>query len=108
MFPGGVHHDLFVKVRHPAQGVGLEAVPNEFVGIEVRRVGRQVEEPQAAGRRSDESFNPFRLVRRMAVDDQIDRPQRSLDQSFEEVNECVGPHAAFDDHESEGSPRADG
>ena len=50
--------------------VGLDVLVEEFVGIELRAIPRQVENPNLAGLLRQPSFHDGRPVRRMPVDDQ--------------------------------------
>jgi len=47
----------FVGCDHAAYGVGFQMLPHEFIGIGVRRVGRQIEQPQPFAERFNEGFH---------------------------------------------------
>jgi len=47
--------------------VGLEVPPDRFVGVQLGRIGRQIEEPQATLAGRQEAFDCGRPVSRMAI-----------------------------------------
>src|SRR3984893_1840580 len=53
--------------------VGLEMFPNQFVWISIRRIGRNIEQPQGASEACDERRGLLSAMRWAAIDDQKDR-----------------------------------
>ena len=48
-------------------------LPDQFVGISVRRIGRKIKQPQRGAEACDERLGLLRAMRRAAIDDEKDR-----------------------------------
>jgi len=69
--------------------VGFDVLPYPLVGVEFRRVSRELEQAQLAMGRSHEVFDCFGPVNRMAVDNEKYRATGVVHQSLAEVDEVA-------------------
>ena len=97
----------FVLVLHEAlRDLALHMRPDMFVGIELRRVRRQVEELEPSFQAVDVGANQLGLVNRMPVDDDEDRLVGADHQPLEELAKHRGGDRAFVEHEAKLALRA--
>ena len=90
--------------QHAPYSVVLYMVPYLFVGVEFRRIWRQVEYPQTSLGGSHILLNLCGPVDRMAVDNDIDRFVAVMKQPLKEVDEGARCHIFLRDHEVQRSP----
>src|SRR5690349_17933595 len=93
-------HIDFAAYHFPANTVVLDVVPHELVGIQLRRIGRQKEEPELTLGRFYELPDLFCPMGGMAIDDQENRRLGSNHQPPEKFDEYPGGDTSFRSHKS--------
>src|SRR5215471_2904878 len=84
-------------------------LPDQLVGVSVRRIGRKIEKPQPAAETGNEGLCLFRNMRRSAVNNQKNLVLGSGHEPPEKLNEHIGIDATFVlDHEPHMATRGDG
>src|SRR6266478_7484399 len=83
-------------------------LPDQFIRVSVRGIGREIKEPQLAVEAGDERLGLFRNMRRPAVNDQKNLVLGPDHEPPEKLNEHIGIDAAFLlDHEPHMAARGD-
>jgi len=93
---------------HATDAVVLDMVPHMLVGIEFRRVGRKMEDPQAALGGIDKLSDLRATVDRMLVDDQEHGASLVMQESLEKIDEDFRSQVVLRHHEAEGALGIDG
>ena len=82
-----------------SEGVGLDVLVEQLVGIELRAVPGQMDQAKPFPVVGDEAPGAGRAVHRMAVDDQIDPPRGLPQEPFHEVDEAAAVEPSPEHHE---------
>ena len=91
----------FVCHRHAAHRVGLQVFPHEFVGIAIRRIGRQIKKPQFSAKRRNKGLRLLSAMRWASIGNQENGALRADKKPLQKLDEDIGVHAAFFlDHET--------
>ena len=98
----------FVLGLHQLPGYpALDVRPNLLVGVQLRRVRRQVEQLELAVLGFDKFLDQLRLVNRVTIDNEEDRRCGANHQSLEKFPEHLGIDRAVVKHETEFTARTD-
>lgn len=84
----------------------LNVVPDQLIGIQLRRIRRKAKNLQFSGVECDTFLNRAGLVNRMTVEDENDRTLGSLHQPMDELAHMACVHPPRHNHKSQLSPRA--
>src|SRR3989338_473744 len=101
------HHLALIGGPAPSHGVRLHVLVEPLVGVELRAVGRQVEEPDAPGVLAQPLLERPRAVHRVAVHDQEHLSLHLPEEQAEEADEHPRREAAPEHHEGELPPVRD-
>lgn len=98
----------FGQRRQRLTNLAIDMCPRQFIGIELRRIRRQVRQFDLVAIRFHELVRYLRFMGRMRIDNQKDLAVHSLDQPFEKIPEYRLIDTPFDRDEAKVVPGIDG
>jgi hypothetical protein len=105
--PEGPDHLRLVPGPLPAQGVALDVLVQVPIGVQLRAVGRQEEQPDLRGARGQPGPHDLRPVHRVAIHDEEDRGSAVPQQAPEKPEEQRHAEPLLEHHERELAPVRD-
>ena len=88
--------------------VVFQVIPNPFIRVQFRRIGRQKEESKTILYAFDKTGNPFRSMSRMPVDDQKHPARNAMKKSLDKLNKRTRSDTSPQNHKPEFPLSTDG